>query len=113
MDPENSNIITFKLDDFKTRLSHQLAFQNATKIVGNIVRRTILDEGTSTPVMSLSCWRTIGSPEINHSPTTLKAFDGHDFQPYGLLPTIRVELGPSQSPFISNSLMLLWITTYS
>ena len=26
MDPKNSNIITFKLDDFKTRLSHQLAF---------------------------------------------------------------------------------------
>ena len=26
MDPENSNIITFKLDDFKMRLSHQLSF---------------------------------------------------------------------------------------
>ena len=25
MDPENSNIIAFKLDDFNTRLSHQLA----------------------------------------------------------------------------------------
>ena len=26
MDPKNSNIITFKLDDFKMRLSHQLSF---------------------------------------------------------------------------------------
>ena len=26
MDPKNSNVITFKLDDFKTRLSHQLYF---------------------------------------------------------------------------------------
>ena len=32
MDPENSNIITFKLDDFKMRLLDQLAFQIATKI---------------------------------------------------------------------------------
>ena len=65
MDPENSNIITFKLDDFKTRLSHQLAFQIATKIAGKTIRRTVLDEGASTSVMSLSYWRAIGSLEIN------------------------------------------------
>ena len=88
MDPENSNIIAFKLDDFKTRLSHQLAFQIATKIAGKTIHRTVLDEGASTPVMSLSYWRAIDSPEINHSPTTLKDFDGHGFQPYGLLPAI-------------------------
>ena len=55
MDPKNSNIITFKLDDFKTRLSHQLAFQITTKIARNTIHRTILDEGASTSVMSLSC----------------------------------------------------------
>ena len=52
MDPENSNIITFKLDDFKTRISHQLAFHIATKIAGKTIRRTVLDEGASTSVMS-------------------------------------------------------------
>ena len=93
MDPENSNIITFKLDDFKPQLSHQLDFQISTKIVGNTIHRTILDEGASTSIMYLSCWRAIGSPEINYSPTTLKDFDGHGFQPYGLLPSIHIELG--------------------
>ena len=93
MDPENSNIITFKLDDFKMRLSHQLAFQIATKIARKTIHRTVLDEGASTSVMSLSCWRSIGSAKINRSPTTLNAFDGRSFQPYGLLPTIHVELG--------------------
>ena len=93
MDPENSNIITFKLDDFKMRRSHQLAFQIAKKIAGKTIRHTILDEGASTLVMSLSCWRAIGSPKINRSPTTLKAFDGRGFQPYGLLPAIHVEPG--------------------
>ena len=57
------------------------------------MHRTILDKGACTLVMSLSYWRAIGSLEINRSPTTLKAFDGHDFQPYGLLPVIHVELG--------------------
>ena len=88
MDPENNNIITFKLDDFKMRLSHQLAFQIATKISRKTIRRTVLDKGASTSVMYLSCWRAIDSLKINHSPTTLKDFDGRGFQPYGLLPAI-------------------------
>ena len=92
-DPENSNIITFKLDDFKTRLSHQLAFHISTKIAGKTICHTVLEEGSSTSVMSLSCWRAIGSLEINRFPTTLKDFDGCRFQHYGLLPAIHVELG--------------------
>ena len=93
MDLENSNVITFKLDDFKTQLSHQLDFQISTKIARKTIRHTVLDKGASTSVMSLSCWRAIVSPEINRSPTIRKALDGHGFQPYGLLPAIHVELG--------------------
>ena len=55
MDPKNSNVVTFKLDDFKTRLSHQLDFQISTKIVGNTIRRTVLDKGASTSIVSLTC----------------------------------------------------------
>ena len=72
MDPKNSNIIDFKLDEFKTRLSHQLDFQLTTKITIKNIHHTILDEGASTSVMSLSCWRAIGSPKINRSPTVTK-----------------------------------------
>ena len=92
MDPEISNVITFKLDDFKSRLSHQLAFHIYTKISGKSIHRTILDEGASMSVMSLSCLRTIGSPKANRSPATLKSFNGYGFQPYGLLPSLQVEL---------------------
>ena len=66
MDPEHNNIIAFKLDDSKSKLSHQLAFRLSTKFIGKIIHRTVLDEGVSTLVISLSCWRDIGSPEINH-----------------------------------------------
>ena len=93
MDLENNNIISFKLDAFKSRLSHQLDFQLSMKSIGKIIRCTILDEGASTSVKYLSCWRAIGSPKINRSPTTLKDFDGHGFQPYVLLPSLQVELG--------------------
>ena len=90
MDPENSNIISFKLDDFKPRISHQLDFKLTTKITGKKIHCTVQDEGASTSVMSLSYLRGIGSPEINRSPTTLKAFDGREFQPYGLFPSLQV-----------------------
>ena len=70
-----------------------MAFQLTTKIIRKNIRCTVLDEGASTSVMSLSYWRAIGSPEVNHSPTTLKDFGGRRFQPYGLLPAIQIELG--------------------
>lgn len=42
--------------------------------------------------MYLSCWRAIGSPEVRQFSTTLKAFNGRSFQPYGLIPSLVVEL---------------------
>lgn len=43
--------------------------------------------------MPLSCWRAIGSLDINHSLTILKAFDGRGFKPYVILNSFLVELG--------------------
>ena len=74
-------------------LPHKLAFQIITKVVGKKVFRTVLDEGASTLVLSLSCWKAIGSPELVTSPTTLKSFDGQGFQPHGLISALAVELG--------------------
>ena len=79
VDPTNSNCITFNLDYFKTRLSHNLAFQIHTTVNGKHIYQTIIDEGASTCVMSLYCWRDIGSLNIKQFLTTLKAFDGHGF----------------------------------
>ena len=93
LDPDNSNTITFNVDSFKPRLSHQLTFKIVTKVIGRKVHCTVLEKGSSTSVISMSCWRVIGSPEVNHSPTTLKAFDGRCFQPYDLLPTLSIEPG--------------------
>ena len=93
MDPTNSNCIMFNLDYFKTRLSHNLIFQIHTTINGKIIHHTIIGEGSSTCVMYLSCWRAIGSPDINLSPTTLKAFDGRGFKPYEILNFFLVEIG--------------------
>jgi len=93
IEPQTSNHLMFSLEHFKTRLSHQLAFQIHTSICGKTIHRTVLDEGASTSIMSLSCWRAIGSLEVQQYPTMLQAFDGQVFQPYGLSPSLAITLG--------------------
>ena len=93
LDPKNSNLIHFNVKNYKSRLPHKLAFQIITKVVRKKVFRTVLDKGASTSVLSLSCWKSIGSPELVTSPTTLKAFDEQGFHPHGLIPSLSVEIG--------------------
>ena len=92
MDLGDMNLIHFNLENLKPRLPHQLAFQIITRVVGKSFFRTVLDEGASTSVLYLTCWKAIASPEFVKSPKTLKAFDGRGFYPYGLMPTLLVEL---------------------
>ena len=76
LDPDNSNLIHFNVKNYNYRLPHKLAFQIIMNVVEKKVFRTVLDEGASTSVLSLSCWKAIGSPELMKSLTTLKSFDG-------------------------------------
>ena len=55
--------------------------------------RTILDEGVATCIMSLSCWKSLGSPTLISSLTVLKAFDGHVFKPHEILTAFLFEIG--------------------
>ena len=41
--------------------------------------------------MSLNCWKTLGSPTLNQSPTILKAFDGRG-HPYIILQDLPIEV---------------------
>ena len=86
-------MIHFNVENYKSRLTHKLAFQVITKVVGKQVFRMILDEGASTSILSLSSWKSLGSLELVTSPTTLKAFDRRGFQPHGLISSLVVVLG--------------------
>jgi hypothetical protein len=65
MDPEESNLITFNMDYSKERLSHHLAFQIQILVGGNNIHRIVLDEGSSTYVMSLFSWKALGFPKLS------------------------------------------------
>jgi hypothetical protein len=53
----------------------------------------VVDEGIATCVMSLACWKALGSPTLSKSSNMLTSFDGHSFHPHGILPSFPVQLG--------------------
>jgi hypothetical protein len=92
IDPTDTNLIIFYLEDHFPRLPPQLAFQIQVIVSDKNICRTIIDEGSSTCVMSLTSWKAIGSPSLNESQTTLKSFNFSIFKPYGVLPSFHITL---------------------
>jgi hypothetical protein len=64
-------VIKFDTMDVKPHLPYHVSFQINVMYSMKTIRRIVVDEGASTCVMSLSCWKSIGSPELLSSPTFL------------------------------------------
>jgi len=92
IDPTNSNLICFDLENHVLHLPHQIAFLIQVIINKNTIYWTIIDGGASTCIMSAACWKAIGSLALNQSTNTLEAFDGHDSRPFGVLPNLSITL---------------------
>ena len=92
-DLDTSGLISFNVEKVSPRLSSHLAFQIQVGVRGKKIHRTIIDEGASTCIMLLPCWKDIGSPELAQSPTRLKKFDGRSFIPYGILHNLPIQFG--------------------
>lgn len=78
IDPTDSNLICFNLENHVPRLPHHISFLIQVIINEKTIHCTIIDEGASTYIMSIACWKAIVSPALNQSLNTLEAFDGHD-----------------------------------
>ena len=67
-----------------------MGFQIPVLVKNRPCFRTIIDEGASTCIMSIQCWRSLGSPTLNQFPMILKAFDGRGFHPFGILQDLSI-----------------------
>jgi hypothetical protein len=85
-------LIIFDLEYHIPRLPHQLAFQIQVIVENKKNFRTVVVEGASTCVMFVTCWKAIDSPALTESHNTLKYFNGTGFKPYGVLPSLSIEL---------------------
>jgi hypothetical protein len=124
---ETCNPGTIMLDttDLKHHLPYHVAFQivvaHPTKNVTHNIFCTVVNEGASTCVMSLACWKAIDQPILSPSPTLLTSFDGCSFLPHGIIPSFPVQLGGKtmcvevevfDAP-LNYNLLLGWSWTYA
>jgi hypothetical protein len=86
-------VIKFDIMNVKTCLPYHMAFQVHVEYTKITIKNTVIDEGTTTCMMYLTCWKAISSPTLSQSMTILAAFDGHSFRPHDILPTFLVHLG--------------------
>jgi hypothetical protein len=92
IDPTDMNLIIFFLEDHIPRLPHQLGFQIQVIVENKNICRTVVEEGASNCVMSITCWKFIGSPSLIESHNMLKSFNGIWFKDYGVLPALLIAL---------------------
>jgi hypothetical protein len=67
LDPCGSKVINFDVMDVKPRLPYHVAFQIHVDYSKYTIKHTVIDEGTATCVMSLTYWKSIGSPTLSQS----------------------------------------------
>lgn len=72
-------------------LPHQIDFLIHVLIKGKMIHQTIIDEGASTCIMYVLCWKDIGSP-LNQSVNTLEDFDDRGLRPYSILMNLIITL---------------------
>jgi hypothetical protein len=65
LDPNVSKVIKFDVTDVKPRLSYHVAFQIHVGYSKYTIKRVVVDEGAATCVMSLVCWKALGSPTLS------------------------------------------------
>jgi hypothetical protein len=69
LEPSGLKIIKFDVTDVKPRLPYHVAFQIHVEYSKYTIKQAIFDEGAATCVMSLACWKAIGSPNLLKSLT--------------------------------------------
>jgi hypothetical protein len=93
----NSGTIILDTTDLKPHLPYHVAFQIVVVYtMKNFTRnifRTVVDEGASTCMMSLACWKAIGQPVLSPSPNSSYYFRRRSFRPHGIIPSFTMQLG--------------------
>ena len=88
LDLSGPSVIKFDTVDVRPLLPYHVAFQIHVEFLRMIVKCNVVDEGSSTLVMSLYCWKSFISPQLSLSMTMFSAFDERSFQPHGIITSL-------------------------
>jgi hypothetical protein len=83
--PCGSKVIKFDVTYVKPRLPYHVAFKIHVGYSKYTIKPIVVDEGIATCVISLVCWKALGSPTLSQSSTMLIDFYGCSFHPHGII----------------------------
>ena len=92
-DDNSSSIIKFETMGLQPHLPYYVSLLIHVECLNMTIKCTVIDEGAAASVVSLLCWKGLGSPELSQSTTMLTSFDGRSFWLHGILPSLKVHLG--------------------
>ena len=93
VDSNPSTVIKFKTHEVQPLFPYYVPLLVHVDCMNNTIKCTVIDEGGPASVMSLACWKGLGSPMLSTSRTMLNTFDGRYFWLHGILPSLEVQLG--------------------
>ena len=85
----SSSVIKFETMGLQPCFPYYVSLLIHVECLNMTVKCTMIDEGTAASMMSLSCWKGLGSPELSQSTTMLTYFNGRSFRKH----RIKVQLG--------------------
>ena len=78
-DDSSSSIVKFETHGVQPRLHYYVSLLIHVECLNNTIMRIVIDEDNVASVMSLSCWKGLGSPTLSQSANMLTTFDGRLF----------------------------------
>jgi hypothetical protein len=89
-------MIFFNPADHKPVLPHHVTFYIVVvytmKSLTQNIFCTVLDEGASTCIISLECWKAINQPKLSPSPTFLIVLVNRSFRSHDIIPSFPMQL---------------------
>ena len=78
-DDSSSSIIKLETMGLQPQFPYYVSLLIHVECLDNTIMCIVIDEGATASMMSFSCWKGLGSPELSQSTTMLTAFYGRSF----------------------------------
>jgi hypothetical protein len=88
-----SKVIKFDVTNVQLRFPYHVAFQIHVDYSKYTTKGIVIDEGPAMCMISLTCWKAIGSPTLSQSSAMVTSFYGCSFNPHGIIPTFPMHFG--------------------
>ena len=86
-DDSSSFVIKFETMGLQPCLPYYVSLLIHVECLNMTVKRTVIDECVAASIMSLACWKGLGSPKLSKFTTMLTTFDGRSFRLHDILPS--------------------------